>query len=679
MDKNGLSIDPSRSVQIHLNYVDIHPDLSVRSIWLPSCDAVNGLRFALHEVVQAKSRQELSVLPKTVIFANSQNKVHTVCDYLRNCLLKSKLHGYTEKQVRDAVTTLTSHTADLDRQRRLTEFMKEDSQIRILVATTSFGMGMDVPDVEVVIQYEVIKQDTSVVGGSSVLIVCDLLQRIGRAARGRNRKARAYICINDSYWIPRNVTPNTEPGISASMNRNSRQSRQTEFEEDLRSVSGTETSEDEGYLGIAGPETHIADQEVDTVSFSWSEFAQMETCLRKYLLTFLGEDRIPERMRPPVPPEECCNVCNLEDLSVEGSFQVKKQEVKAPTKYSQRWLVLQYVQAWVKEVTRKWIGPGDLIYEPPIYTLIPLETQWQLSETFCLNRKTKEYGLSRDPKDGSFHHVKILKDLDMGGIDGIEDVEALCQTFQEFLKGQKEKILERLPRLKKEKEEDQKQKAEEKKQKRMAKGATPGTSLRYTPRLAGSEESSEGIVTFSQYESSLRRAVLLKNSVQQHQIPMTEGQQHSVAEIHSGNHVLIQEDDTTGSGQPLPEMEASAGRQAEGGGRDLQCALQGSRALADFTMGVGEQVTPIESVGDTLEDSSVSSQEVSRKNRSRRYMTRSLKVSANVPGKVGQQPCVPPTKSSQDEGREREKNKEKRQRSNTVTRIQSGMGKRVRS
>ena len=62
--------------------------------------------------------------------------------------------------------------------------------------------------------------------------------------------------------------------------------------------------------------------------------------------------------------------------------------------------------------------------------------------------------------------------------------------------------------------------------------------------------------------------------------------------------MLIQEDDTTGSGQPLPEMEASASRHAEGGSRDLQCALQGSRALADFTMGVGEQVTPIESVGD---------------------------------------------------------------------------------
>src|SRR5579871_772445 len=343
------------------------PEISISRVRLPSCDAVNGLRFALHEVVQAKSRQELSVLPKMVIFANSRKKVHTVCDYLRNCLLKSKLHGYTEKQIRDTVTTFTSHTADLDRQWRLTELMKEDSQIRILVATTSFGMEMDVPDVEVVIQYEVIKQDTSVVGGSSVLIVCDLLQRIGRAARGRNRKARAYICINDSYWIPRNVTPNTEPGISASMNRNSRRSRQTEFEEDLRSVSGTETSEDEGYLGLAGPETHIADQEVDTVSFSWSEFAQMETCLRKYLLTFLGEDRVPEeRMRPPVPPEECCNVCNPEDLSVEGSFQLKEQEAKAPTKYSQRWLVLQYVQAWAKEITRKWIGSGDLIFEPPI-------------------------------------------------------------------------------------------------------------------------------------------------------------------------------------------------------------------------------------------------------------------------------------------------------------------------
>jgi len=52
------------------------------------------------------------------------------------------------------------------------------------------------------------------------------------------------------------------------VNRNRRRQRQTEFEEDLCSVSGTEATEDEGYLGMAGPETHIVDQDVDTASFS---------------------------------------------------------------------------------------------------------------------------------------------------------------------------------------------------------------------------------------------------------------------------------------------------------------------------------------------------------------------------------------------------------------------------
>src|SRR5579871_2734249 len=190
------------------------PNISISRVRLPKRNAVDGLRFALHEVVQAKRRQELSMLPKTVIFTNSRKKVQAVCDYLRNCLLKSKLHGYTHKQVQRAVNTLSARTADLDRERRVTEFMKEDSQLRILVATTAFGMGMDVPDIEVVIQYEAIRQDTSVVGGSSVLIVCDLLQRIGRAARARRKKARAYICINDRYWIPQNSqndTPSSQP------------------------------------------------------------------------------------------------------------------------------------------------------------------------------------------------------------------------------------------------------------------------------------------------------------------------------------------------------------------------------------------------------------------------------------------------------------------------------------
>jgi len=279
---------------------------------------------------------------------------------------------------------------------------------------------MDVPDIEVVVQYQAIQLDKKVVGCSSILIVCDLIQRAGLAARGQNQKARAYICIDDRYWISPNDTSSTRPetpvsqrapslsSMSANVNRNHRRPRQTESEEDLDGLSGAETSEDESYLSMAEPETLAADQDVDTLSFSWSEFAQMQTCLRKYLLTLFGEDRVPEDRRgQPAPQEECCNVCNPE-LSIEGSFQLQEQEGKAPAKYSQSWLVLQYVQAWAEEVTRKWIGRGDLVYDLPAYTLIPLVTQWRLSETFCLDREKKAFGLSRNPKDGSFHHVKIL-------------------------------------------------------------------------------------------------------------------------------------------------------------------------------------------------------------------------------------------------------------------------------
>ena len=157
----------------------------------------------------------------------------------------------------------------------------------------------------------------------------------------------------------------------------------------------------------------------------------------------------------------------------------------------------------------------------------------------------------------------------MEGVDGIEDLKALCQSFLEFIDGQKEKILERLPRLKKEKEEDRKQererKAEERERGRRAKEARPRlTGSEESPtEESPAEESPAGVVTFSEYEMSLRRTVLLNNSIQAQQrlVPTTEGQQHSAADINTGHRALTQEDDA-GSGQPPPDFIASSETEA---------------------------------------------------------------------------------------------------------------------
>ena len=81
-----------------------------------------------------------------------------------------------------------SITSEVDKDRILTEFRKEDSRIRILVVTSAFGIGMNIPDIERVVQYGMnIDHDLG-----------DINQRVGRAARGEGRTAIAVIFL--PYW-----------------------------------------------------------------------------------------------------------------------------------------------------------------------------------------------------------------------------------------------------------------------------------------------------------------------------------------------------------------------------------------------------------------------------------------------------------------------------------------------
>lgn len=75
-----------------------------------------------------------------------------------------------------------ARVADRDKDIRFNEFKKEDSSIRIIFATTSLGMGINVPDISRVVQWNFpINYD-----------VADLWQRLGRGGRGPGRTSTGY-------------------------------------------------------------------------------------------------------------------------------------------------------------------------------------------------------------------------------------------------------------------------------------------------------------------------------------------------------------------------------------------------------------------------------------------------------------------------------------------------------
>ena len=124
-------------------------------------------------------------IKKTVVFVDGLMKIRNAAAKLREWMMRK---GCTAEIALQTVEIFASTTAENDKDRILTEFRSEHSRIRILVATSAFGLGMNIPDIERVVQYGMnIDRDLG-----------DIFQRVGRAARGRGRIAIAIIFL--PYW-----------------------------------------------------------------------------------------------------------------------------------------------------------------------------------------------------------------------------------------------------------------------------------------------------------------------------------------------------------------------------------------------------------------------------------------------------------------------------------------------
>lgn len=186
------------------------PEIAIVAIKLPATQQIGSLLFIIPELVNRSADDDGApdpyLIKKTIIFANTIRDVSAISNFFQEYL--HTYHRYPRALSEMTAQAFHGRTPTIDRDSILKEYGQTDSKIRILVATNAFGMGMDIPDIEQMVQFRAIKRakqrGVKVLPGydrnSSSIVACDLSQRMGRVARGPGRSGIAYFCIEHQYW-----------------------------------------------------------------------------------------------------------------------------------------------------------------------------------------------------------------------------------------------------------------------------------------------------------------------------------------------------------------------------------------------------------------------------------------------------------------------------------------------
>lgn len=138
-------------------------------------------------------------MPKTIVFIDGIRTISSAEQFLCNALVRlsadappedryTHVQGRISYYVHNVVQTFTSVTPLWDKTARYNEFKSSSSKIRIILATTSLGIGVNVPDIEVVVCWKFpIRMDPS-----------DIWQRLGRGSRGPGCRSVGILLL--PYW-----------------------------------------------------------------------------------------------------------------------------------------------------------------------------------------------------------------------------------------------------------------------------------------------------------------------------------------------------------------------------------------------------------------------------------------------------------------------------------------------
>ena len=334
-------------------------------------------------------------IPKAVVFVDSIPLLMQLVFYL---VLSLRRCGYPLAMARVVVRGFHAQMAEYDKTRIYTEFLSTQSRIRILVATSAMGLGMDIPDIRVVIQW------MFTIGQS----IAELWQRFGRAARAPDQLGYGVIFL--PHWAfgdqgkdplssaqtrrtaqstPRRKMKKVR-NMTVSDRRASRLS-QSQTIEDVPSPSESEVSESTQPVLLAERQSKVrtwTKQELANRAKLSPDMRGLcnSRCRRSFFLNHLQESKSDATTRDPAPsPERCCNGprCNAELFPGTRKWPPPgKSASKKPRVNSRAHFALRRIEAECRARALEASSTKRLKVVRPAWVHLPEACQWDIARCF---------------------------------------------------------------------------------------------------------------------------------------------------------------------------------------------------------------------------------------------------------------------------------------------------------
>jgi hypothetical protein len=395
IEKTGFRRRCMRYIRTTIDRPDL--TLSLHPIQKGKLSTYEQLYFLLDNAVGPRGQILAQQVPKTVIFIDGRSKITAAMLYLRLCifnLVKERAvdaeDAATITAVTDIIQEFTARVAIHDRTVRWEKFVRPDSPIRIIIATTVLGTGVNISDIDRVVVWNFPLDRT----------LSELWQRLGRGGRAPGRMSKAYVFL--PYWVFDKLghNPTKMPVILRSVPRPGRkQSKalgpsrlQQSFTpgdvSDAESVGSQDESQEHGQADCS--EQSIPGKVTWTVSDisrratllednpEWSAMVNCN-CHREAILKHLGEiDYSSHR----VPAVVCCSACNPLIHPVMASAPPQPARLVRPKGNTIAGVALQYIEQWARDRVEEVYASVDRRCALPAYALLPVEDGWHLAWLF---------------------------------------------------------------------------------------------------------------------------------------------------------------------------------------------------------------------------------------------------------------------------------------------------------